>query len=157
MKRTATVTPGTDHEARPQHLRALERANEVRLARAELKRRIAAGELWVADIVLDSAWEAASMTLSDLLTSQRRWGLQRCRKLLATIPIAENKRLGTLTERQRLALASALVPRSSGARLAARLSEQMGSGQRVRSSPGRDQLTGPPGVPGRPAVAAQSA
>ena len=29
----------------PQHLRALQRANHVRLARAELKRRIAEGEL----------------------------------------------------------------------------------------------------------------
>ncbi len=116
MNGTATVTPGTEPGTRPQHLRALARANEVRLARAELKRRIAAGELSVADVVLDSAWEAESMTLSDLLTSQRRWGSQRCRKLLATIPIVENKRLGTLTERQRLALAGALVPGSSVAR-----------------------------------------
>ena len=33
----------------PQHMRALKRANEVRLARAELKRRVAKGELSVAD------------------------------------------------------------------------------------------------------------
>ena len=31
--------------APPQHLRALARANEVRLARAELKRRVGAGRL----------------------------------------------------------------------------------------------------------------
>ena len=50
----ATMTPA------PQHMRALARANEVRLARAELKRRITHGELTVAEVVLDSPWEAAS-------------------------------------------------------------------------------------------------
>ena len=39
MDATATMAPA------PQHLQALERANAVRLARAELKRRIADGEL----------------------------------------------------------------------------------------------------------------
>ena len=36
----------------PQRLRALERANEVRLARAELKRRIATGEISAAQVIL---------------------------------------------------------------------------------------------------------
>src|SRR4051794_13484326 len=57
----------------PQHLRALQRANEVRLARAELKRCVADGELTAADVVLESPWQAESMTLADLLMSQRRW------------------------------------------------------------------------------------
>src|SRR5881227_4144234 len=94
----------------PQHMRALARANEVRLARAELKRRIAQGDLRVADVVLNSPWEAESMTVSDLLTSQRRWGTTRCRKLLQCIPISENKTLGSMTERQRRALATLLSP-----------------------------------------------
>ena len=46
MMETATMTP------EPQRLRALERANEVRLARAELKRRIADGEVSAADVIL---------------------------------------------------------------------------------------------------------
>ncbi len=41
----------------PQHMLALQRANEVRLARAELKRRIARTELAVADVVLACPWE----------------------------------------------------------------------------------------------------
>ena len=48
----------------PQHMQALARANEVRLTRAELKRRIAQGEMTVAEVVLDSPWEAASMSIS---------------------------------------------------------------------------------------------
>jgi len=94
----------------PQHMRALARANKVRLARAELKRRIAQGEVTVAEVVLDMPWEAASMSIADLLMSQRRWGTTRCRKLLQTIPITETKTVGSMTERQRRALAAQLAP-----------------------------------------------
>jgi hypothetical protein len=92
----------------PQHLRALEHANRVRLARAELKRRIAAGDARVPDVVLESPWEAQSMELSELLMSQKRWGRERCRRLLLSLGIPENKQVGTLTERQRAALAAML-------------------------------------------------
>jgi hypothetical protein len=92
----------------PQHLQALQRANAVRLARAELKRRIAEGEVTVAEVVLGSPWEAESMTISDLLMSQRRWGTTRCRKFLQCVQISENKPVGSMTDRQRRALAQML-------------------------------------------------
>ena len=103
MNATVTVPP-----AGPQHMRALERANQVRLARAELKRRIADGEADVAEVILDCPWEARSMAISDLLMSQRRWGQTRCRKFLAQIPLSENKTVGSLTERQSRRLAELL-------------------------------------------------
>ena len=34
------------------------------------------------DVILESPWEAHSMSVSDLLMSQRRWGHQRCRRVL---------------------------------------------------------------------------
>jgi hypothetical protein len=89
-------------------MQALQRANEVRLARAGLKRRVASGELSVAEVLLGSYWEAENMTISDLLMSQRRWGHTRCRKLLMQVPVSENKTVGTMTERQRRALAGLL-------------------------------------------------
>jgi hypothetical protein len=92
----------------PQHLQALERANAVRLARADLKRRIASGDTTAAEVILNSPWEVESMTIGDLLTSQRRWGATRCRRLLQAVPISESKAVGAMTERQRLALASML-------------------------------------------------
>ena len=98
-------------DAAPQHLRALEQANRVRLARADLKRRIATQTTTVADVVLECPWEAESMALSDLLMSQRRWGRARCRRVLLTLGLPENKQIGTLTERQRRALASTLKER----------------------------------------------
>ena len=99
---SATIAPG------PQHLRALQRANEVRLARAELKRSVAEGELTVAEVVLRSPWEADSMAIADLLMSQRRWGRTRCRRLLAQVPLSETKTIGSLTDRQRRAVAALL-------------------------------------------------
>ena len=96
------------HQDDCQYMRALERANEVRLARAELKRKVAAGKVSVADVVLECPWEAESMAVSDLLTSQRRWGHTRCRKLLAQVPLSERKTLGSMTDRQRRTLAALL-------------------------------------------------
>ena len=109
MTAVATIAPG------PQYMRALARANEVRLARAELKRRVADGEITAASVILECPWESESMTVSDLLTSQRRWGTTRCRKFLQCIPMSENKTIGSMTERQRLAVAQMLANVSSGA------------------------------------------
>jgi hypothetical protein len=103
MNASATIAPG------PQHMRALQRANEVRLARAELKRRVAEGELTAAEVVLDSFWEADSMAIADLLMSQRRWGRTRCRRFLAQVPLTETKTIGSLTDRQRRAVAALLA------------------------------------------------
>jgi hypothetical protein len=91
-----------------QHMRALAQANRVRLARAELKKQVAEGEACVADVVLECPWQAESMTISDLLMSQHRWGRTRCRRFLASIPMSETKTIGTMTERQRRALAGLL-------------------------------------------------
>jgi hypothetical protein len=102
MNAEATLSPG------PQHLRALERANAVRLARADLKRRVADGDVTAAEVILAKPWEADSMTVSDLLTSQRRWGHTRCRKFLQCIPMSENKTIGSMTDRQRRAVAQLL-------------------------------------------------
>jgi hypothetical protein len=98
----------------PQHLEALARANRVRLARAALKRAVAASETSAAEVVRECPWEAESMTLAELLTSQRRWGRTRARKFLASMALSENKRLGTLTRRQRLLLAAELQARRAG-------------------------------------------
>ena len=101
MEATATA-------AAPQHMRALAQANRVRLARAELKRQVTDGEVNVEEVVLSCAWEAESMTIADLLMSQHRWGRTRCRRFLASIPMSETKTIGSMTDRQRRALAARL-------------------------------------------------
>lgn len=108
------LTTATAPQA-PQHMQALARANRVRLARADLKRSIGRGEVEVVEVIRDCPWETESMTLAELLTSQRRWGRTRARKLLQALALSENKRVGTLTPRQRALLTSALSPRSRDA------------------------------------------
>ena len=93
----------------PQHLRALARANQVRLARADLKRRIADSRLSAGEVFLECPWEAASMSVADVLMSQRRWGGTRCRKFLFGLHISETRTVGGLTQRQRAALADRLA------------------------------------------------
>jgi hypothetical protein len=92
----------------PQHMQALAQANRVRLARAELKRQVAEGEVSVAEIVVERPWEAESMSIADLLMSQHRWGRTRCRRFLASIPMVETKTIGSMTDRQRNELAKRL-------------------------------------------------
>ena len=77
----------------------------MRLARAELKRAIARGDVDASEVVRDCPWETESMTIAELLTSQRRWGRTRARKFLLPLSLNENKQLGTLTSRQRALLA----------------------------------------------------
>jgi hypothetical protein len=100
----------------PQHMLALERANRVRLARAALKRTIASGQVDAAEVVLSCPWEAESMTVSELVMSQRRWGRTRSRKFLEGIGLSENKTVGSLTERQRVTLAALLTAKARAAR-----------------------------------------
>jgi hypothetical protein len=111
MASATTVVPSNEA---PQHMRALERANTVRLARAELKRAIARGDRDAADVVRDCPWETESMTIAELLTSQRRWGRTRARKFLMPLSLNENKQLGTLTSRQRRLLSTELATRTRG-------------------------------------------
>ena len=93
-------------------MQALAHANRVRLARAALKRSINSGDTSAADVIRECPWETESMTLAELLTSQRRWGRTRARKFLLALAISENKRLGTLTERQRHLLSHELEAKS---------------------------------------------
>lgn len=105
-----------------QAARALELANHVRRARARLKTRIANGDLAAADVIQISPPELDGMPVAQLLASQRGWGEIRSRAVLARAGVREDKRIGSLTPRQRNQIASLLLrsaaapPRGSGPR-----------------------------------------
>lgn len=97
-----------------QRMHALDRANEIRLARAALKRRIYAGEITTARVLLERPPEAETWPVADLIMAQRRWGRSRTLKLLSRAGhIAEMKPAGTLTQRQRRQLAAMLGERTA--------------------------------------------
>ncbi len=110
MEAASTLAPA----GMPQHMQALEHANRVRLARAALKRAVAAGQVGAAEIVRDCPWEVESMTIGELLRSQRRWGRTRARKFLFPISMNENRELGRLTKRQRELIARELESKQLG-------------------------------------------
>ncbi len=91
-----------------QRLRALERANRVRSARSGIKAQIAAGKLTAAQVILSARWEIERMPIAEVLGSQPQWGAIRSRGFLAGVHMAENKTIGSMTERQRLTVAAAL-------------------------------------------------
>jgi len=107
----APKPPAAPVEA-PQCMRALEQANRVRLARAELKRAVARGDVEAAEVIRSCPWESETMTIAELLGSQRRWGRTRARRFLQPLALNENKQLWTLTERQRHLVARELAARS---------------------------------------------
>jgi hypothetical protein len=113
MTQTATMT-----QEPQQRMRALERANQVRLKRAELKRQIADGHRSAAEVIIQLPDEAQNWSVGELLKSQRRWGSIRSHKLLAGMHISEKRPIGELTERQRREIAGRLA--AHAARLAVR-------------------------------------
>ena len=100
----------------PQHMMALAHANQIRLARAAMKRSIKAGVLDAAEVFKTCPDEVTKMTVSELLCSQQRWGKARARKFLVPLAINENRALGKLTLRQRDEMATRLEHLSAGRR-----------------------------------------
>jgi hypothetical protein len=96
-------------------MQALAHANRVRLARAALKREIKTGTATAADVVRDCPLEVETMTVSELLRSQDRWGRSRVKKFLGQFDgVSESRELQRLTIRQRdlIPVWRPLVPRS---------------------------------------------
>jgi S13-like protein len=91
-------------------LRALARANEVRLARARLKRGVAAGRIEPARLVAEPPACVQTAKLRELLLVVPGIGPVRADRLLARCRIAHTKTLGGLSERQRAQLVELLAP-----------------------------------------------
>lgn len=85
-----------------QHMEALALANTVRLGRAQIKRDIHDGHTTVIDVLECKPYVCNTMTVMELLTSQKRWGRKRTLKFLHTITpyLSETRKLQCLTERE---------------------------------------------------------
>jgi len=99
-----------------QRTKALKSANRIRLGRAKARRAISEGKLSVLDALALPCCATAS--LHSLLLAQRRWGEIKVAKFLrdlayAGAPIAANRPVVQLTDREKRVLGSVLE--SSGA------------------------------------------
>jgi len=97
----------------PQHLQALSKANEVRLARAEVKRSVAAGRTRAAQLILDPPEILLSarhpILLAEVLTWQHQWGRARAVKFCHEQGISVTAALRHLSEARRRRVAEALA------------------------------------------------
>lgn len=93
---------------RERAMTALKGANEIRLARAGLKRRVFTGEVLAAEVLADPPEYAKRMWLGELLRSQDQWGAVKVERVLATLNLPENLLVGRLTSAQVRALCSVL-------------------------------------------------
>jgi hypothetical protein len=75
-------------------LRALEQANEVRTARAKLKKELASGQMELVQVVVDPPTCVRMARVRDLLLVLPKIGTVRAGRILAQCGIAHSKTLG---------------------------------------------------------------
>ena len=92
---------GVPGRSREQRLRALEQANEIRTARAKLKRELASGKIELVQILADPPACVRTARIRDVLMVVPKIGSVRAGRILAQCRIAHSKTLGGLTDRQR--------------------------------------------------------
>jgi hypothetical protein len=92
---------GVPGRSREQRLRALEQANEVRTARAKLKKELASGKIELVQILADPPACVRTARVREVLLAVPKIGPVRAGRILAQCGIAHSKTLGGLTDRQR--------------------------------------------------------
>jgi hypothetical protein len=96
--------------SREQRLRALRLANEIRSARAQLKRDLASGKIELAQILAQPPECVRTARVRDVIVALPRIGSVKAGRILADCGIAHSKTLGGLTERQRTELLNRFRP-----------------------------------------------
>ena len=101
----ATNTP-PKHSAAPerslvQRMDALQRANEIRTRRAQLKRDLKGGRVTIHDLLLNPPEYLETAKVFDMLLAVPKYGRVKVNKILVTCRISPSKTIGGLSERQR--------------------------------------------------------
>lgn len=90
-------------------MRALANADRIRLARAELKRRVAVGDQDARDLLFDLPPYAENMKVADLIESIPRVGPVKRGKIMRELQIHEQASLGALSFTRRLQISAKLT------------------------------------------------
>ena len=96
-RNAARVPAGSSEQRR----RGLEQANDVRSARATLKKELASGTIELAPLLADPPAWLQTARVRDLLLAVPKIGSVKAGRILAHCAIAHSKTLGGLTDRQR--------------------------------------------------------
>jgi hypothetical protein len=84
-----------------QRMEALQRANDIRSRRAQLKRDLKAGRTPIHELLLDPPQYLQTAKVFDLLLAVPKYGRVKVNKILGQCRISPSKTLGGLSERQR--------------------------------------------------------
>src|ERR1700674_2374850 len=110
---TATRTTSTNASMAPerslnQRMDALERANQIRIQRAHLKRDLKGRRLSTRSLLRNPPEYVETAKVFDMLLAVPKYGRVKVNKILAHCRIAPSKTIGGLSERQRSELVSLL-------------------------------------------------
>ena len=98
----------TPERSLTQRREALQRANQIRTARAALKRDLKAGRISIHALLLDPPEYLETAKVSELLLAVPKYGRVKVNKVLQQCRISPSKTIGGLSERQRTELVSLL-------------------------------------------------
>jgi hypothetical protein len=101
------------HSAAPerslmQRMDALQRANEIRTRRAQLKRDLKAGRVSIHSLLKNPPDFVETAKVFDMLLAVPKYGRVKVNKILQQCRISPSKTIGGLSERQRTELVSLL-------------------------------------------------
>lgn len=100
-----TVAPERSHV---QRMDALQRANDIRTRRAQLKRDLRAGHVAIHSLLLEPPEYLETAKVFDMLLAVPKYGRVKANKILQQCRISPSKTVGGLSERQRGELVSLL-------------------------------------------------
>jgi hypothetical protein len=103
---SATSESAPKHAAAPerslvQRMEALQRANDIRTRRAQLKRDLKAGRQAIHELLLDPPEYLETAKVFDLLLAVPKYGRVKVNKILTQCRISPSKTIGGLSQRQR--------------------------------------------------------
>ena len=91
-----------------QRMDALKRANDIRTARAKLKKDLKAGKANIHALLLDPPDYVLTAKVFDMLLAVPKYGRVKANRILNQCRISPSKTIGGLSERQRAELVSQL-------------------------------------------------
>ena len=110
---SATNTAPKQHSAAPersliQRMDALQRANEIRSKRAQLKRDLKGSRVTIHQVLLEPPEWVETAKVFDMLLAVPKYGRVKANKILQTCRISPSKTIGGLSDRQRAELVGML-------------------------------------------------
>jgi hypothetical protein len=106
---TPTKQTAAPERSLNQRMDALQKANDVRSRRAQVKRDLKAGRVSIQQLLLAPPEFVETAKVFDMLLSVPKYGRVKANKILQTCRISPSKTIGGLSDRQRAELVGVLA------------------------------------------------